>query len=440
MSVGRGDTKLKSLRGPIGLSILITALTLAGVGITWEWLFQRTSESSAIDQFARTDRESGRAVLEPFLVDEVLAGDKQAHDRLAQAGTSLIRDGGAVHVTVWAEDGTLLWSDIAQLAGHSSDVNAEEQAHAINFDAEEHALLSSQGTQVELHTLIGDETNLVSVDFGAKTPAGRPVVVEIFYPADLLGHLATQERDRFRPLLFLGLGLLIVAQLPLTLALSHRRRALANQREELVRRSVATSDNERRRIAAEVHDGPVQDLIGIAMGLSAATEMAPSPLNDHLRDLAGEARSTVRSLRSLLNSIYPVDVPENGWVRGLDPMVDALRERGVVVDLDVPSTPLAPTSELLMLRVGREALRNVSAHSDASRVSITLGHVGSAVTLDIVDDGVGFDEEVATSQRHAGHLGLQLLYDLADDTGATLVIDSEPGRGTNVHLALEESR
>jgi signal transduction histidine kinase len=266
------------------------------------------------------------------------------------------------------------------------------------------------------------------------------VVVEIFSPADLLRNIASQERDRFRPLLLLGLGLLVLAQFPLTRALSQRRRALAKQREALIRRSVATSDNERRRIAAEVHDGPVQDLIGIAMGLSAATEMAASPLKDDLRDLAGEARSTVRSLRSLLNSIYPVDVPEEGWVRGLDPIVEALRERGVTVDLDVSSKPLAPTSELLMLRVGREALRNVSAHSEASRVCIRVDHVGSAVTLDISDDGVGFDEEVANSQREAGHLGLQLLYDLADETGATLAIDSGPGRGTKVHLELEEVR
>ena len=192
MGVGRGDTSIKSLRGPIGLSILITALTLAGVGLTWEWLFQRTSESSAIDEFARTDTVSGRAALEPFIVDEVLQGDEQAIERLASAGSSLIRDGGAVHVTVWAEDGTLLWSDIAELAGHAIDVDSEERAHAINFDAEEHALLSSQGTQVELHTLIEDETSLVSVDFGAKTPAGQPVVVEIFYPANLLRNLASR--------------------------------------------------------------------------------------------------------------------------------------------------------------------------------------------------------------------------------------------------------
>ena len=431
---------MKSLRGPIGLSILITVLTLAGVGIAWEWLFQRTSERSAIEEFARTDKISGRSVLEPFISDEVLAGDPQALDRLAAAGTSLIRDGGAVHISVWSQDGELLWSDIGGLDGHEIAVDPEIRTHAIQFDGDERSLLSSQGTQVELQSLIGDSSGLAMVDFGSRTPSGEPVVVEILYPADLLGDLASQERDRFRPLLLLGLGLLIIAQLPLAIALSHRRKALAAQHEQLVRRSVTTSDNERRRIAAEVHDGPVQDLIGIAMGLSAATESAPAPLNDDLRDLAGEARSTVRSLRSLLNNIYPVDVPADGWVGGLDPMVDALRERGVAVDIDVPQVKLAPTSELLMLRVGREALRNVSAHSDASHVGIKLARVGSAVTLDIVDDGVGFDDEVASSQRHAGHLGLQLLYDLAEDTGATLLIDSEPGKGTKVHLALEESR
>lgn len=428
------------MRGPIGLSILITALTLTGVGITWEWLFQRTSDRSAIQEFGRSHTVGARAVLSPFIVDAVLDGETQALDRLSVAADSLIREGGALHVSVWSEAGRLLWSDLHDVVGHESEIGAEDLSHEIDFDAEERALLDSQGTQVEFRAPAADEPSLLAVDFGAMTPSGHPVVVEVFYPANLLSGLAADERDRFRPLLLVGLGLLILAQFPLTRALSHRRKALAAQREDLVRRSVATSDNERRRIAAEVHDGPIQDLIGIAMGLTAVTDSAPPALKNDLRDLAGETRSTVRSLRSLLNSIYPVDVPATGWVRGLDPIVEALRERGVVVDVDVPKIQLAPTTELLMLRVGREALRNVSSHADASRVSIKLTRQGSAVNLSIIDDGVGFDDDVATTQRHAGHLGLQLLYDLADDTGATLVIDSEPEKGTSVNLVLEESR
>jgi hypothetical protein len=129
------------------------------------------------------------------------------------------------------------------------------------------------------------------------------------------------------------------------------------------------------------------------MGLSAATEVAPEPLSQDLRDLAGEARSTVRSLRSLLNNIYPVDVPADGWVHGLDPMVDALRERGVVVDLDARNPARADHRAVDAARRTRPCA--TFPRTDASHVSIKLEHVGSAVTLDIVDDGVGFDDEVA---------------------------------------------
>ncbi len=200
MGLGRGDGNLKSLRGPIGLSILITALTLAGVGITWEWLFQRTSDRSAIQEFGRTHTVGARAVLNPFTVD----GEPQALERLSSATNSLIREGGAVHVSAWSEAGKLLWSDLHDVVGHETEIGAEDLSHEIDFDAEERALLDSQGTQVEFRALAADEPSLLAVDFGSMTPSGHPVVVEVFYPADLLSGLAADERDRFRPLLLVG--------------------------------------------------------------------------------------------------------------------------------------------------------------------------------------------------------------------------------------------
>jgi two-component system sensor kinase len=95
---------------------------------------------------------------------------------------------------------------------------------------------------------------------------------------------------------------------------------------------------------------------------------------------------------------------------------------------------------LLLLRVGREALRNVDAHAKASHVAITMTESAKTVKLLIVDNGIGFDKEMANSQRQVGHLGLQLLRDLAEDMGAVLVVDSTPGSGTTVHLELEENR
>jgi signal transduction histidine kinase len=112
----------------------------------------------------------------------------------------------------------------------------------------------------------------------------------------------------------------------------------------------------------------------------------------------------------------------------------------VVVNIDVPDLRFAPANELLLLRVALEALRNIDAHAHASQVDITLTKTGNAVALSIRDNGIGFDNEMATSQRQIGHLGLQLLRDLAQDMGATLAVDSTPGSGTTLHLELDDNR
>ncbi|MEP7203192.1 MAG: histidine kinase [Ilumatobacteraceae bacterium] len=420
-----------SLRGSIGVTMVGTVLILVGLAAAWEWQFHRTSEDFAIREVGRTGELAGRSGLGPFITDEFVAGDPAALQRFETAADTLIRSGDLVHLEVWSSTGKLLWADTPALVGT-----------VVELEPEERALMESQGVMVEFAHDVSRpaEEQFLAVDFGTKTALGDPVVVELFYPTSILRTLAADERRSFRPLVFAGLALLAAVQIPLALAMRNRRRHLFAEREKLVQRSMLTSDSERRRIAAEVHDGAVQDLIGITIGLAAAADAAPSPMKEHIHELAGETRRTVRGLRSLLNSIYPVDVPGIGWHRGLDPIVEALRQRGVVVDIDVPDFHPSPVNQLLMLRVGREALRNISAHSQASNVTISLTRQRTTMTLEITDDGVGFDEGLATSKRESGHLGLRLLYDLAEDTGATLLVDSQPGAGTTVHLEVEEIR
>jgi signal transduction histidine kinase len=213
---------------------------------------------------------------------------------------------------------------------------------------------------------------------------------------------------------------------------------LEAQRAYLVQRFITTGDVERRRIAAGVHDGAVQDLIGIALSLSVAADEVASPMKEHLEGMADSTRRTVRNLRSLLKNIYPVELPAAGWVGGLDATIDALRKRGIVVDVDVREIRLAPADALLMLRVGREALRNISTHAEASRVDVVVRQNGTTTTLRVTDDGVGFDETTTARKREAGHLGLQLLADLAEDLGARFVVNSAVGMGTTVYLELKE--
>jgi signal transduction histidine kinase len=376
--------------------------------------------------------------LAPFITDDLLTGNKEAIAKVAIAGQALMNEGGASHVKVWSVEGRVLWADEAKLIGRT-----------FAFSDNEKQLLHGEGLLANISKLTDDENQfeiaagekeLLQVYFGWKTTSGTPMVVETYYPIALVHSRAADQRRSFLPLLLGGLGLLTLAQIPLARALTNRLKKLQAQREHLLERVIDSSDIERRRIAAEVHDGAVQELIGITFSLSAAADEAPSPMDERLGGLAVATRHTVRSLRSLLNSIYPVEVPEEGWSIGLDETIAALRQRGVTVAVKVPEVPLSPANELLLLRVGREALRNVDAHAQASRVDITMTKTAKKVTLKIADNGVGFDKEMAVSQRQVGHLGLQLLRDLSEDMGAVLVVDSTPGSGTTVHLELEENR
>ena len=433
-----GSAGLGSLRGAVGATIAFTMLTLIGLSIGWAWLFRRTSEHSAVQDAGRYGELSGKAALAPFVTDDLLTGGVEAKRKISIAGEALMKEGGAAHVKVWSVEGQVLWADEPQLIGR-----------VFAFEDSEKPLLDGEGMIANLSKLDKDEnqfeiaageTSLLQVYFGTKTPSGTPVVVETYYPASLVGSRAADQRRSFLPLLLGGLGLLAVAQIPLARALAHRLKRLQKERENLLERVIASSDIERQRIAAEVHDGAVQDLIGITFSLSAAADEAPKPLTDRLSGLAGATRHTVRSLRSLLNSIYPVQVPPDGWAAGLTSIVGALRQRGVKVNLNVPDIRLAPANELLLLRVALEALRNVDAHAYASQVDITLTKTGSSVALSISDNGIGFDKEMAISQRQIGHLGLQLLRDLAQDMGASLVVDSTPGSGTTLYLELDDNR
>ncbi|MGZ4768407.1 MAG: sensor histidine kinase [Ilumatobacteraceae bacterium] len=433
-----GSAGLGSLRGAVGATIVFTMLTLIGLGIGWAWLFRRSSENSAVQDAGHYGELSGRAALAPFVTDDLLTGDPVALKKVEVAGRALISQGGAKHVKVWSVEGRVLWADEPQLIGQ-----------VFAFEGDEKQLLNGHGVLANLSKLDKDENkfeiaagekSLLQVYFGWKTPSGTPVVVETYYPTSLVSDRAADQRRTFLPLLLGGLGLLMIAQIPLARALAHRLKRLQKERENLLERVIASSDVERQRIAAEVHDGAVQDLIGITFSLSAAADEAPSPLDDRLNGLAGATRHTVRSLRSLLNSIYPVQVPQDGWALGLDDIINALRQRGVKVNIDVPDIRFAPANELLLLRVALEALRNIDAHAHASQVDITLTKTGNTVALSITDNGIGFDKEMAISQRQIGHLGLQLLRDLAQDMGATLAVDSTPGSGTTLHLELDDNR
>ncbi len=430
----------RGLTVPVVLSIIGSLLAFIAIAIGLFYATERGAVSEALHEAGDAGELTARVALAPLLTEELLAGEPEAIAALDAAEPMLFSTGHMVRLKIWSKDGVVLWSDEHQLIGQQFDLQPDE------FE-----LFDTLGAQVDVSDLSKIEnqlevaqgnTKLVEVYFGATTADRQNrVLVETYYPYSLVTTRADELRSRFMPLLIGGLAILTLAQVPLAFLLARRLSKSTRERERLLERVITASDAERRRISAGVHDGPVQDLIGITYTLDAKADAAVSPMKESLKEVAGSTRTIIRQLRSVLNSIYPVEVPEGGWAIGLADLVAALQSDGVDVTLDIASVPLAPMDELLFLRVTREALRNVATHADASHVLIQLEQqrLGRLV-LHVIDDGRGFTAANADSSRSEGHLGLQLLYDLAHDVGADLTIGSSPGVGTNLRLELTGQR
>jgi signal transduction histidine kinase len=188
--------------------------------------------------------------------------------------------------------------------------------------------------------------------------------------------------------------------------------------------SLTASERERRAIAADVHDGPVQDLAGISYALGALRATVPPERQDTVERLAVAVRNALQSLRRLMTDIYPPDLSGPGLAMALKDLAEPLQAQGLVVSLDVESPPeLSPEAAAAIYRTAKEALVNVAKHAEASRVWVCLErteHDGQpAALLEIADDGVGFPE-TGTDRRREGHLGLRVLVDRIEDLGGTV--------------------
>jgi two-component system NarL family sensor kinase len=203
-------------------------------------------------------------------------------------------------------------------------------------------------------------------------------------------------------------------------------------------RSVEASTDERRRIAADLHDGVVQDLAGISYALSAAAEQAdgrsPAETRAALREAAADTRDAMRRLRSLVVDIHPPNLRASGLEAALSDLLAPLAADGVEISLRGADVPLPDDVELLFYRGAAEALRNTRRHAHASRVAVRVARNGDRARLEVVDDGVGFTDTQRAERRAEGHVGLSLLEELAGRARGRLEVTSTPGGGTSFVL------
>lgn len=204
------------------------------------------------------------------------------------------------------------------------------------------------------------------------------------------------------------------------------------ERELFLSKLIEAEERERRRLAHEIHDDPLQAMTAVRTGLNVLGRNAPMELRRRIFELEERARDAIIRLRRVLFDVRPPGLDRRGLVPVLRASLEQMRAHtGVKCRL---TTRLAhePPIELrvILFRIASEALANVRKHAEATHVDVLVEHRHEGVRLRIRDDGRGFPPERATGRP--GHLGLEVMRERAELTGGRLRVETAPGEGTTV--------
>ncbi len=220
---------------------------------------------------------------------------------------------------------------------------------------------------------------------------------------------------------------------------------LAESRDRLLRQIITAQEEERRRVARELHDETSQALTALIANLGAAQALPPDQSRARLNELRNSTVEILRGINRIVLDLRPTLLDDYGLIPALSWYADK-RFSGSGTRVEVlpgeEDLRLPPTVETILFRVGQEALTNVAKHARAHHVRVSLHRdpSGEVVTLAIEDDGLGFDTEQAqhplTDTDDRLHLGLLDMRERVQLVGGQLRVVSEPDKGTLIAVTV----
>jgi PAS domain S-box-containing protein len=209
-------------------------------------------------------------------------------------------------------------------------------------------------------------------------------------------------------------------------------------RTRLQRRTNSAIEQERNRIARDLHDGPVQGVSAASLSLEAALLMIKAGDIERGLDVLGKIRQELAeeadSLRRLMAGLRPPVLEERGLMPALrESLIRFGTEQGIETDFSGTIVRSIPDDlETLAFRVVQESLTNVGKHAGATRVAVHVESDQSQLRIEIEDDGQGFETGEARDHLRAGRVGLASMKERVELASGTFAVRSTPGRGTAV--------
>jgi signal transduction histidine kinase len=202
--------------------------------------------------------------------------------------------------------------------------------------------------------------------------------------------------------------------------------------QELSRRTIVGEDEVRRHVADFIHDGPVQELIGLDMILQGATRAAERGDQDRTAELIGQARElaegNIRALRDEIVNLGPYAFEELSFEIAVERCIPVWHRRygcEVTVDANVELEPQVAND---LFRITQEAVANACKHGESHHVHVALEHNGGDAVLRITDNGKGFGDVNPLGPHEPGHIGLASMRERTQMLNGELDIETKPGR------------
>jgi len=219
----------------------------------------------------------------------------------------------------------------------------------------------------------------------------------------------------------------------LELAFLRMMRRLEAERRRSSNAALTAQEEERARVARDLHDQVNQSLTGVLLRLEATRSEAPPELAPEIEETSRLAHQAMDELLTVARQLRPTALDDLGLRAAIAGLVEQLDRPGMTAGFRCDDDPsgLDPDVQLVIYRVSQEAIGNAVRHSGAGRIEATLARAGDRFELEVTDDGSGFTFEQATSG-----LGLGGMRERAILVGGELEVESRPEHGTTVRLSV----
>jgi signal transduction histidine kinase len=200
-------------------------------------------------------------------------------------------------------------------------------------------------------------------------------------------------------------------------------------------------EEERRRLARELHDDTIQSLIALKQRVQLAHLTSENgSIANSLEEVEELAENTIENLRRMTRALRPIYLEDLGLVAALEMLAsETAKTVGFPIDFHRRGTEkrLAPVVELALYRMAQEALSNVARHAEASHASVSITFTRQEIRMEVCDNGQGFTVPKSPAElTPSGHFGLLGLHERAELIGASLRIQSAPDQGTCLTVCL----